>query len=109
VVISAQTPRLGSRVRATHGLECPVLVDHDNRYARSLGLVFSIPSDLRDVYTSFGVKLPAFHGVDGWELPLPTRIVVGRDGVIRSVEANVDFTRRPEAEASVEVVRSLAS
>lgn len=104
MAISPQTSELGARVKESGGLGFPVLFDRNNDYARSVGLVFSIPQDLRDVYAAFGVILPEFHGTDAWELPLPTRIVVSRDGVIRSIDANVDYTRRPEAEELVEVL-----
>ena len=56
----------------------------------------------------FGIALPEFNGDDSWELPVPARLVIDAGGVIRSVEANPDYTRRPEPEATLEVLRSLA-
>ena len=41
------------------------------------------------------------------ELPLPARMVIDTGGVVRSIEANPDYTRRPEPEATLEVLRSL--
>ncbi len=32
--------------------------------------------DLRQVYLGFGIDLADYHGDDGWELPLSTRLVV---------------------------------
>ena len=40
-------------------------------------------------------------------LPLATRIVVDAQGVIRSFDADVDYTLRPEPEATLEVLRGL--
>jgi len=84
-----------------------VLSDTNNDYARSLGLVFTLPADLREVYRGFGVDLPALHGTDAWELPLPTRLVIDANGVIRNVETAPDYTKRPEPEATLEVLRGL--
>jgi peroxiredoxin len=84
-----------------------VLSDANNGYARSLGLVFSLPEDLQEVYRGFGVDLPALHAAQAWELPLPTRLVVDASGVIRSIDTDPDYTRRPEPEATLEVLRSL--
>ena len=50
--------------------------------------------------------LPEFNGDDSWELPVPARLVVDRDELIRSIEADVDYTRRPEAEVSLEVLKT---
>jgi len=94
-------------VKAANRLTFPVLSDPGNAYARELGLVFSLPHDLRDVYRSLGADLPGFNGDDAWELPLPTRLVVDAKGVVRSIDADPDYTKRPEPESTLEVLRSL--
>lgn len=90
----------------------PVLSDHDNEFARTLGVVSRLPDDLREVYAGFGIDLTAVHGIgpdDPWELPLATRIVADRDGTVVSVEADPDYTVRPEPEATLKVLRKLNS
>lgn len=57
----------------------------------------------------FGISLPDHNGDESWELPLPTRLVVDAEGVIRSVDADPDYTIRPEPEASLELVRGLSA
>lgn len=69
--------------------------------------MFRLPDALQQVYSQFGISLPDHNGDDSWELPLPTRLVVDPRGVIRSVDADPDYTRRPEPEASLAVVRQL--
>lgn len=78
-----------------------------NAWARRLGLTFTLPDDLREVYRGFGIDLPAHNGDDSWELPLPARIVIDTGGVIRSIDADPDYTHRPEPEATLEVLRGL--
>ena len=94
-------------MRAQNRLEYPVLSDAGNAWARKLGLVFSLPEDLRAVYRQFEIDLPTFNGDESWELPLPARIVIDPSGVIRSIDADPDYTRRPEPDATLEVLRSL--
>ena len=69
--------------------------------------MFRLPDDLQQVYATFGISLPEHNGDESWELPLPTRMVVDGGGVIRSLDADPDYTVRPEPEASLEVVRGL--
>jgi peroxiredoxin len=88
-------------------LTYPVLVDTDNSYAKQLGIAFELPEDLRTVYAGFGVDLPTAHAGEAWELPLPTRLVVAADGTIASIDADPDYTVRPEAQASLEALRSI--
>ncbi len=106
----AITPQLAERnaeLRTKHKLAYPILADTDNAYAKQLGIAHALPDDLVEVYSGFGVDLPGAHGTDSWELPMPTRIVVAADGTIRDVAADPDYTRRPEPEATLEILKSL--
>lgn len=106
MAISPQTGAGNAEVKEKLRLDYPILTDAGNAYAGELGLVHGLPEDLREAYTGFGIVLPEVNGDDSWTLPLPTRLVVDGDGVIRSVDADPDYTRRPEADASVDVLRS---
>lgn len=94
-------------MKEKHRLTYPVLSDAGNAYARQLSLPHKLPEDLASIYTAFGIVLPEANGDDSWELPLAARLVIDRDGVIRSIETDVDYTRRPEPEATVEVLKTL--
>ena len=108
MAISPQLVEKNAEIRASHKLEFPILHDAGHGWARRLSLTFSLPEDLRRVYAGFGIDVPAFNGDDSWELPLPARIVIDRGGVVRSIDADPDYTIRPEPEATLEVVRGLA-
>ena len=101
-------PEKSAELREQHGLAFPILSDPGNGWARELSLTYGFPDDLKGIYVEFGIDLPSFNGDDSWELPIPARIVVGSDGRIRSLDADPDYTRRPEPEATLEVLRSLA-
>jgi peroxiredoxin len=109
VAISPQVPKKNLEVKEKHRLAYPVLSDSGNQYARELGLVFSLPDDLREVYGGFGIVLPDFNGDDRWELPLPARIIVDSDGVIRSIQADPDYTHRPEPQETIEALRDISN
>ncbi len=107
MAISPQTVAWNTKVKEKLRLGYPVLSDPDNAYAKQMNLAWTLPDDLKALYGQFGVDLAAYSGEDSWQLPLSTRIVVDRDGVIRAIDADADYTVRPEAEASTEVVRAL--
>ena len=96
-----------AEVKAKHKLAFPVLSDPGNAYARSLGLAFELPADLRAIYGGFGIDLEAHNGDDSWTLPMPARLVVSGDGVIQSIACDPDYTIRPEPEETLEFVRGL--
>ncbi len=94
-------------MKEKQGLAFPVLTDVGNSYARGLSLVHRLPEDLQEIYRGFGIALPDFNGDESWELPMAARLVIDRDGVIRNVECDADYTRRPEVEPTIEVLRTL--
>ena len=107
VAISPQLPEHSAKMAQRHKLEFDVLSDPGNDYARQLGLVFSLPEDLKEVYKGFGLDLPQYNGDDSWELPMPARLIVGQDGTVLDVDADPDYRYRPEPEETVEKLREL--
>lgn len=84
-----------------------MLRDTGNAVAETYGLVFTLPDDLRAIYLKFGIDLAKGNGDGTWRLPVPARFVVDRAGVIRSADADPDYTRRPEPAATVDILRTL--
>jgi len=86
-----------------------VLRDLGNRVAEHYGLVFTLPETLQAIYTKFGIDLPKGNGDGTWRLPIPARLVIDRAGIIRAVDADPDYTRRPEPAQTVEILRRLSA
>ena len=91
------------------GLGFDILRDAGNGYAASLGLRFRLPDELIPIYKGFGIDLPSCNGEDSWTLPVPARFVIDRGGVIRAVDADPDYTVRPEPEETLAKVRALTA
>jgi peroxiredoxin len=108
VAISPQTAALNTEVKQKHRIAYPVLTDFDNATTKSMQLVYTLPGDLVELYKGFGIDLPGNHGTDTWELPLATRMVVDRKGTIVAIDADPDYTLRPEPAATLAVLRSLS-
>ncbi len=88
-------------------LTFPILTDPDNQVGEAYGLAFRLPDDLIGVYTGNGIDLARFNGDTSWRLSMPARIVIRRDGTVASAEADPDYAHRPEAEATLAVLRGL--
>lgn len=84
-----------------------MLRDQGNRVATTYGLVFRLPDDLKQVYLKFGIDLARANGDDSWALPVPARFVIDRDAIIRSADADPDYTHRPEPAQTVVVLQTL--
>ena len=86
-----------------------LLSDPGNRVAKTYGLVYTFPEDLKQVYLQFGIDLSQYNGDDSWPLPMPGRFIIDRSGIIRYAEVNPDYTVRPEPEEVISVLEELLS
>jgi peroxiredoxin len=86
-----------------------VLRDLGNRVAETYGLVFTLPDDLREIYLKLGIDLARGNGDGTWRLPVPARFVIDREGIIRAVDADPDYTRCPEPAQTVQILRQLGA
>ena len=106
-MLSPQLPEFTKPGAERHKLTFPILTDPDNKVGEAYGLAFRLPDDLIEVYRSNGIDLAKFNGDDSWRLSMPARIVIRRDGIVASAAADPDYTRRPEPEETLAVLRSL--
>ncbi len=82
------TPQLTSKL----GLTFPVLSDPGSKFLNQLGLVFELETAMVAIYKEFGIDLERFNGEDLWRLPLPGRIIVDKNGIVKDVELSTDHT-----------------
>ena len=109
--IVAITPQLAEASRSLtqqQKISFNLLSDPGNAYSARLGLRFTLSDDLKAAYLSFGIDLPVRNGKPSWTLPTPGRFVVDRGGILRAVDADPDYERRPEPQKTVDDVRALA-
>jgi len=100
----ARTPR---ETQEPEAFSFEMLRDFGNRVADSYGLVFTLPDELRAIYTKFGIDLGQGNGDGTWRLPVPARFVIDRQDIVRAVDADPDYTRRPEPADTVRILETL--
>ncbi len=107
VAISPQTAANSRKSQRQNKLDFPILSDTHNDVAAAFGLRFALPDYLVDLYKKLKNDLPAFNDDPGWTLPMPARYVVKQDGGIAYAEVNPDYTRRPEPDSMLPVLKRL--
>jgi peroxiredoxin len=107
VVISPQLPVYLADLKTKLKLNFDILHDAGNAVAEAFGIAMRLPDELIEVYQKLGLDLVKFNGDEFWRLPVPARFVIDRGGIVRAVEADPDYTRRPEPEVTLEALRAL--
>jgi peroxiredoxin len=107
VVISPQLPGFLKDLKTRQNLDFDILHDSGNQTAAAFGIMMQLPDDLVAVYKKLGVDLARFNGDNLWRLPVPARFVIDGKSVVRAVEADPDYTTRPEVDVTLEALRGL--
>ena len=108
VAVSPQLPEHSLSIIQKNQLSFDILRDAGNAYTAELGLRFALPAQMQPIYRSFGIDLPACNGDPAWTLPMPARLVIDRAGIVRAIDADPDYTVRPEPEKTLEDVKKLS-
>jgi peroxiredoxin len=107
VAISPQLPSFLLELKTQSNLGFDLLFDRGCAVAATFGVAMHFPPDLIDVYRRIKVDLEVYNGDTLWRLPAPARIVVDRHGIVRHIDTDPDYTRRPEPSETVAVVAAL--
>jgi peroxiredoxin len=109
VAISPELPDNSLSLAEKNNLTFQLLSDQDNNYARQCGLVYTLDEELRPLYKSWGIDLPAANGNSTFELPLPATYVVAYDSHIALSFVNSDYTRRLEPSEILETLEDVTT
>ena len=108
VAISPQLPDTSLDTVNKNTLTFDVLSDVGNEVARSYGLVYSLPDEIRAALRSNNKALPSINGDESWELPVPATYVIARDRLVALAYIEVDYRKRLEPEALIRCLKSLS-
>jgi peroxiredoxin len=106
VAVAPELPDKSLSTSEVNALAFEVLSDVGNKVAREFGLVFSLAEELRPIYASFGIDIPAYNGDDTFELPMPATYVIDTDGTILHAFVDTDYTKRLEPAEIVEILKT---
>ena len=107
VIVSPQRKEYLRQMAKKHGITFTMLTDQGNRVAEKFGLVYTFPDYLKELYINFGIDLERYNGDDSWTLPIPARFIIDGGAVIRSVDAEPDYTIRPEPGDIVRLLKDM--
>lgn len=108
IAISPQLPDNSLDTASTNALTFDVLSDVGNKAARSYGLVYSLPAEIRSALRSNNKALPPINGDESWELPVPATYVIARDQRVALAYVEIDYRKRLEPERLLTCLRSLS-
>ena len=107
VAVSPQTPDNSLTMAEKHSLEFPVLSDERGEVIGTYGLKYDVEGQARELHQGVGNDLAKFNGDGGWILPAPAAFVIDREGIVRFVGVNGDYTQRVEPDDALDALDRL--
>lgn len=83
VAVTPELPRHALETSRRNQLTFAIAIDHSSLFAKSLGLAFKLPLELRRIVRDRGVRLKEWNGEGSYDLPMPTMILIDRECRIR--------------------------
>ncbi len=106
VVISPQLEKYSRQVVKKHHLSFNVLSDRGNTAASQFGLTHTLSDQLKELHDMWGMNMERFNGDNSWTLPMPGRFILDRQGIILHTDVNPDYTKRPEPDEIIEILKA---
>jgi peroxiredoxin len=107
VAITPELPDASLSTIEKNEMKFEVLSDVGAQYAKSLGLVFTLPEVLRPIYLSFGIDVQGHNGDEQFDLPLAATFVIAQDGTIAGAFVDADYTTRQDPTEIVTLLKTL--
>lgn len=96
IAIMPDSARYTTDYARQNDLPFPVLSDIDLGYSLSLGMIFWVGAEIRQLYLEVGVDLEKYHGNGAFFLPTAAKFIVGQDGHVKARQVNIEFRERME-------------
>jgi len=109
VAISPQVPERLRAIKQRHSLSYSVASDPGNQLARQFGILYTFDEASQQSSIASGKTIGEVTGTGTWELPQPTAIVIGKNGLVRFADVHPDWLLRTEAEPILAAVAPLSA
>ncbi len=107
IAITPQSPDKSAEQVKKDGFPFQVLSDSTASVMKDYKLYFELPSELMRVYKEHGLDVEEFNGKGGNGLPTPGAFIIDENGIIRTMQAEVDYKSRMAPEAIIAALAQL--
>ena len=107
ITITPQTPDKSLEQFKAEPREFEVLSDLDSTVMRAYRLYFEVDPELAAIYRTRGLDLVEYNGPGRNVLPAPGTFIIDRDGIVRAMQADTDYTKRMEPAAILRALEAL--
>lgn len=104
IAVSPQNPDHSLTMVEKNNLEFEVLTDHNNDFAKKLGIVFQLQEFVLPYYQDFGIDLSLFNNNRENTLPVPAVFVVDENSKIIYKFLDVNYMNRVDIEELIQVL-----
>ena len=107
VAISVENPDASMAVAKKNKVMFTVLSDAQLKTARAFGIVYQLPAQTAEMYTSRGLDVAKHNAMEKPELPLAVTYIINKKGKITYAFLETDYKKRAEPDVIIENLKKL--
>lgn len=104
IAISPQSPDHSLAMVEKNNIEFEVLTDHNNDFAKKLGIVFQLQDFVLPYYQNLGIDLAIFNKNNENTLPIPAVFVVDENNKVLYKFLDVNYMNRVNVEELIQIL-----
>jgi peroxiredoxin len=94
IAVSPETMENTQKTIEKTKVSFPVLSDEKLSIAKAYGVNFAVDAKTIEKYKGYGIDFDKANGANGANLPVPATYIIGKDGTIKFVYFNADYSKR---------------
>lgn len=107
VAISPEKPENMLKTVKKNKLDLIVLTDENSEVGSQFGVSFVLPSYLKRLYQTFGLKLDKYNNAKTVELPIPATFLIDSQQIIQYAFTDADYTQRADPDEFLAALSAL--
>jgi peroxiredoxin len=108
--VVAITPETDENIRKTADktkATFSIIHDQEGKIMNMYQTNYPVDEDIQKKYKGYGIDFAKTNGTNGAILPVPAVYIIGRDGIIKQVYFDSDYTKRPSVNSIVQALENL--
>lgn len=107
VAITPEVPKYAIQAKQDNNLNFPILIDEGQSFAQSLGLIWELDEDMKQLLKRWEIDLEQRNKEPMFRLPVPATFVIDKNYIIHFRFIEEDYTIRAEPEKVLEIYQKL--
>ncbi len=102
IAVSPETVEGVAKTKEKTKTTIQIISDKKLKISKAYGVNYAVDATTVEKYKGYGLDFEKMNGTNGANLPVPAVYIIGKDGLIKYVYFNTDYSKRPSVATLLE-------